>query len=253
VTEVAFAFMAARSTLGLAPLWARIDALDGKVPGDVQLVLYERVRHGLIAAAADFLREGIAAGPLAETIRLCGTSCAAIAAMLDDIAPRDLAERLARDSGNLTERGVPPDLARDVVRLAVLVDTPAIVATAERGGAAIRDTARAYLELARYLRVDEIAARAQELSPADDYERLAIGGGLASLGDAHRRLTAAFLRTAADRDLQVWFKACGPLAETAHRDLDAIATAPEMSVARLAVASARLAGLAQAMELSAAH
>src|SRR5690606_38188444 len=139
--------------------------------------------------------------------------------------------------------------ARDVVRLSVLVETPAIVATAERSGASIEDTARAYLEIASYLKIDVIAARAQELAPADDYERLAIGGGVASLGDAHRRLTASYLQFARDGSpsLGAWLEGCGSLADRAHRDLEAIAAAREMSVARLAVASARLAGLAQAV------
>ncbi|MGD9806436.1 MAG: NAD-glutamate dehydrogenase [Hyphomicrobiaceae bacterium] len=253
VTEVAFAFMAARGTLGLASLWARIDALDGRVAGDVQLGLYETVGHGLIAAATDFLREGVAASPLGETIRRCEAGCATIAGALDRIAPAALRDRLARDVSDLKAHGVPEDVARDVVRLSVLVETPAVVATAARSGASLEDTARAYLEIASYLRIDVIAARAQELAPADDYERLAIGGGIASLGDAHRRLTASFLRVSRTDmvDLAAWLESCGSLADRAHRDLEAIAATREMSVARLAVASARLAGLAQAVELSA--
>jgi len=255
VTDVAFAFMAARGTLGLASLWARIDALDGKLSGEMQLGLYERVRHGLVAAATDFLHENVAACPLAETIERCEAGCAALAAALDRIAPRDLAERLASESAALTAQGVPEDVARDVVRLSVLVETPAIVATAERGGASLEDTARAYLEIASYLRIDEIVARAQELAPADDYERLAIGGGVASVADAHRRLTAAFLRSSLTRaaDVAGWLEGRGSLADRARRDLMAIAAAREMSVARLAVASARLAGLAQSVEMAAAN
>jgi glutamate dehydrogenase len=254
VTEVAFEFMAARGTLGLASLWARIDALDGKVAGNVQLGLYERVRNGLVVAATDFLREGVAASPLGKTIERCAAGYAAIAKVLDRIAPPVLAQRLARDCADLVAHGVPEDVARDVVRLSVLVETPAMVATAERSDAATEDTARAYLEIASYLKIDEIVARAQELAPADDYERLAIGGGVASLGDAHRRLTASFLRSSASRtqDLGAWLDGSGSLAGRAHRDLEAIASAREMSVARLAVASARLAGLAQAVELNAA-
>ncbi|MGE0765223.1 MAG: NAD-glutamate dehydrogenase [Hyphomicrobiaceae bacterium] len=254
VTEVAFAFMAARGTLGLNALWARIDALDGRLSGEVQLGLYDRVRHGLVAAATDFLREGVASRPLAETIERCAAGHAVIAAALDRIAPRHLAERLAGDSRDLGAQGVPADVARDVVRLSVLVETPAIVATTERSGATVEATARAYFEIASYLKIDAIVARAQELAPADDYERLAIGGGVASLGDAHRRLTASFLRAMGqgEHDLGNWLAGCGSLADRAHRDLEAIAAAREMSVARLAVASARLAGLAQAIESSSA-
>ncbi len=249
VTDVAFAFTAARSTLGLAALWARIDALDGTIPGDVQLGLYERVGQGLVVAATHFLRDGVAANPLSETIARCGNGRATIVGAADRIFPAPVVERLAREAARLVAHGVPADLASDVVRLAVLVETPAIVTTADRSGATVEDTARAYLDIASYLRIDEIVARAQELAPADDYERLAIGGAVASLGDAHRRLAASLLdkrrgRTVSPGD---WLAACGSLADRAQRDLEAIAAAKEMSVARLVVASARLAGLAQAI------
>ncbi len=250
VTEVAFAFMAARGSLGLAALWARIDALDGVLQGAVQLALYERVRHGLVVAATDFLREGVAARPMSDTIARCSEASATISSALERVAPAALIERLQRDAVGLVATGVPQDLASDIVRLAVLVETPAIVSTAERARATVEDAARAYLEVADHLRIDEIVARAQELAPTDDYERLAIGGGVASLGDAHRRLAASFLETRREHSTSLadWLSGCGLLAGGARRDLEAIAAAREMSVARLAVASARVAGLAQAIE-----
>jgi glutamate dehydrogenase len=250
VTEVAFAFMAARGMLGLAELWARIDALDGKLSGDVQLSLYERVRHALVVASTDFLREGVATRPLSETIARCRDGSETIAADLEQVAPAPLAERLGQETQVLAESGVPADLARDVVRLGVLVETPAIVATAERTRATVEAAARAHLEIAGLLRIDEIVARAQELAPADDYERLAIGGGIASLGDAHRRLTAARIEASrgAEGGAAAWLAKSGGLGERARSDLTAIAAAREMTVARLAVAAARLSGLAQAMD-----
>jgi glutamate dehydrogenase len=250
VTDVAFAFMAARGTLGLAGLWARIDALDGALASDVQLGLYERVGQGLVVAATHFLREGVAARPLSETVTRCGHGGASLMEALGRIMPTVLTERLLKDSAHLVASGVPAELANDVVRLSVLAETPAIVATAERSGTSIADAARAYLTIASHFGIDEIVARAQELAPADDYERLAIGGGIASLGDAHRRLATSFLDKDRGRSasLDSWVAECGSLADRARGDLEAIAAAREMSVARLVVASARLAGLAEAIE-----
>ncbi|MGE3918775.1 MAG: NAD-glutamate dehydrogenase, partial [Hyphomicrobiaceae bacterium] len=188
VAEVAFAFMAARGMLDLASLWGRIDALDGKLDGEAQLALYERVRRALVAASTELLREGVAARPLAQTIDRCRRGCLAIGEALERVAPPSCNARLAADGKVMREQGVPDDVARDIARLTALVDTPAIVAIAEKTGASVEDSARAYLGLGAQLRIDEIVARAQELAPADDYERLAIGGGIASLGDAQRRI-----------------------------------------------------------------
>ncbi|MEZ5817918.1 MAG: NAD-glutamate dehydrogenase [Hyphomicrobiaceae bacterium] len=249
VTEVAFAFMAARGMLGLSPLWARIDAMDGKLAGGVQLALYERVRHGLVTAATDFLREGVASKPLSDTIDRYGAAHAAIASTLDRIAPPALAARLEREAQDLVGRAVPDNLARDVVRLSVLVQSPAIVSVAEGSGATIEEAAAVHLAIADFLKIDEIVARAQELAPADDYERLAVGGGVANLADANCRLATSYLvQPQQDRTgLGAWLAGSGSLADRAHRDLQAIAAAREMSVARLVVASARLSGLAQAI------
>ncbi|MDX2155563.1 MAG: NAD-glutamate dehydrogenase [Hyphomicrobiaceae bacterium] len=253
VAEVAFAFMAARGTLGLADIWQRIDALDGKVSGAVQLDLYERVRRVLVSATTDFLRDAVAARPLGETIERLGASCAAVAAELARLAPAQLMARLGAEADRLVARGVPADIAHDIARLDVLVQVPSIAATAAGAGGGLAEAAKAYLAIASALRIDEIVARAQELAPVDDYERLAISGGIAGLGEAHRRLAAASLARgpAAAVDVEAWLAGLGPISARAQSDLSAIAGAREMSVARLAVAAARLAGLADAARLAA--
>ena len=246
VAEVAFAFMAARGTLGLSELWPRIDALDGRLSGAVQLELYERVRHGLVGTASDFLRDGVAARPLQATIERHAAGARAIDVALEQLAPAPLAERLGADVASLVARGVAEDVARAVARLAVLAQAPAIVGIAERAGVDTAAAARAHLGIAAYLRTGEIAARAREMSPSDDYERLAISGGLASLDDAQRRLAVAYLAAGGDGgDVAGWLARSDAFGERVRHDLEQIASAPEMSVARLAVAAARLAGLAQ--------
>jgi glutamate dehydrogenase len=249
VTEVAFAFMAARGTLGLAALWQRLDSLDGVVSGAVQLELYERVRRVLVTATTDFLREGVAQRPLGETIEAYSAGFRAITGELTALLPAPLAQKLDADRERLTACGVPPDVADEIARLDVLVDVPSIVATALRAQVDVPAAAEAFLAIAAALRVGEIVARAHELSPSDDYERLAISGGIASLGEAHRRLAVdrvVACRTGDRRPVTEWLAALGPIAARAGSDLAAIAAAREMSVSRLAVAAARLTALAEA-------
>ena len=256
VSEVAFAFMAARGTLGLAGIWKRIDGLDGQVAGAAQLQLYERVRRALLTACSDFLREGIAAQPLAATIERFGAGCRALAGNIDNLLPQATADRLAADLAGLLDHGVPRDVASDLARLEVLVQVPSIMVTAGRAGTGVLPAARAHLEIAAALRVDEIVSRAHELAPSDDYERLAISGGLASLGEAHRRLASACLAAGGNVDgagLHGLLEGLGSVAARAVSDLDAIAGAREMSASRLAVAAARLTGVAEAAQAAVAR
>ena len=249
ITEVAFAFMAARGTLGLAELWRQVDALDGVVSSDVQLDLYERLRHALIVAATGILREGWANRRLSDTIANLRAGRDALADGLQELAPSVLATRLVVDAAGLSGHGVPQSLATDISRLAVLVETPAIAVTAEKSGTSITQAARVLMAIAAHLRLDEIVARARRLAPSDDYEYLAIVGAEAGLGEGQRRLAISYLRRSAAEpmDPAVWLARCGGLATRAKADLEAIASAREMSLARLTVASARLAGLAQAV------
>ncbi len=247
IGEVAFAFMAARGTLGLADLWSRIDALDGKLSGAVQLDLYERVRHALVVTASQFLRDGVASQPLQGTIDRHAAGARAIDGAFDRLAPAALAERLATDLANLIGRGVPDDVARAVTRLAVLVQTPAFIDIAMRAHTDPVAAAGAQMAMAEHLRTGEIAARAQEMSPSDDYERLAISGALGSLDVAQRRLAVAYLGAGSEgSDIADWFARSATLGDRARHELEQIAAAKDMSVARLAVAAARLSGLAQA-------
>ena len=68
ISEVAHAFMAARAVFGLADLWRRLDALDGKVAGSAQLDLYLSVQYVLNRNVAWFLRHAIAGTNLSDMI-----------------------------------------------------------------------------------------------------------------------------------------------------------------------------------------
>jgi glutamate dehydrogenase len=253
VTDVAFGFVAAREMLDLPNLWRDIDALDGRIPGRLQLDLHAAVQSALFSAVARLMGDGVAEQPLAQTIdRLIAAAEAVRGGLSADLPPATRA-RIEADREKLTASGVPDTLAAGLSRLPLLAATPDILAISARGRNVIDEAARAYLDVGGYLRIDEIASRAQGMAPADDYERLAIGGGVASLGDAHRRLAIALMAARRGRPMSVgdWLAQCGPLADRARGDLERIAAGHDMSVARLAVASARLGGLAQAVNGSA--
>ncbi|MBS0243535.1 MAG: NAD-glutamate dehydrogenase, partial [Proteobacteria bacterium] len=229
VTDVAFAFSAARGMLGLAELWGRIDALDGSLAGTAQLELYERVRSALVIASPALMRGGVAEAPLDGTIDRLSKAATAVTETLAGSAPAALSARIEAGRSALAALGVPDDLARDVARLPVLAETPSVVAVADASGGEIARAARAMFAVESSLGVGEISARARDLAPADDYERLAIGGSIASLGDGVRSLAAAFLKSGVP-DLDQWLSAAGPLAQVAGRDLSAIAGGRDIGI-----------------------
>ena len=68
ISEVAHAFMATRAVFSLADAWRRIDGLDGKVSGAIQLDLYGRIQQILNRNVAWFLRHDISTGSLTDAI-----------------------------------------------------------------------------------------------------------------------------------------------------------------------------------------
>jgi glutamate dehydrogenase len=249
IAEVAFAFMAARQALGLADVWQRIDALDGQIEGSLQLDLYERARKALVTAVGDILRDEGPGDAIGPTVQRLEAGVAALSRPDARIVPAAMAGAIADEARDLVERGVPEDVAEAVARLALLRRVPGLVGTARLAGVDVARAAFHQLSLAAALGLDLIADAGEQIAALDDYERLAVQGGLQGLSDGGRRLTlAALARYAGDTEegLGRWLAGLGPVARRAMADLAVIAGEPGISVARLTVASARVAALADA-------
>ncbi len=253
LAQVAFAFMAARGALGLADLWRRIDALDAKIPGELQLDIYEHVRAALAIATGDVLGDGAASQPLGSTIDAYSAGVEAVAAAAGDVAPVQLSARIRQQSADFAARGVPAELAGDLATLPLLQQVPAIVGTARRAGTDVVTAARCHLALSEILGVDRLALRSAEIAATDDYERMAVAGARAGMANSLRRLTVACLARqpiAGAADVLPWLQGVGGVVLRTCTELQDIAAGTEMSVARLSVASARLNALAEAAEVA---
>jgi len=86
---------------------------------------------------------------------------------------------------------VPPELARRLATLRVLVAAPDIVMVADRAGQNIAEVAATYFAAEAFFRLDQIVGAARGIVISDYFDRLALDRALDSIGDAERRLTAA--------------------------------------------------------------
>ena len=118
--DVALAFMAVREVFELPQLWQRIDALDGKLGGSVQLSLYEATQELVRTETLWFLHDGKAIGDLAGTIARHGEGLNALKPAIEDVMPARLKEHIADVEQRFVVSGVPADLAADVARLEAL-------------------------------------------------------------------------------------------------------------------------------------
>ncbi len=191
---IAAAFAAVRDSYDMPALNEEINALDGKVSGEVQLALYAAVQDLLIDRLVWFLRNGDLTQGLAAVVGHHRQGIAALAAALDTLPPEAGAIRAARTS-DLKNTGVPEDLAQRMADLTVLAVAPDVVWIVDRTKQPIAAIAATYFAAAAFFRLDRVAAEARKIVVSDYFDRLALDRALDAIGDAERRLTAAMVAT----------------------------------------------------------
>ena len=160
---IAAAYAATRDSFGLTEMNVAIDALDGVVPGRLQLRLYGELQDLLMNRIVWFIRHVDFATHSLDAI--IGTYEAGIAEverhLRDALAPRP--GRMGGADAGLVEQGAPEDLARRLAALPDLVAAPDIVLTAQRTGKSVADIARTHFALEAAFRLGAlIGARARD-------------------------------------------------------------------------------------------
>jgi glutamate dehydrogenase len=255
--QIAAAFAAVRDSYGMTALNSEIDALDAKIPGQLQLELYHAVEDLLLDRVVWFLRNAELAQGLAAIVAHYREGIAAVEAALEAALPQAPAAALAAREGELRRQGVPEALARRIAALPALVGAPDIVMVADRTGRGIAEVAATYFAAAAFFRLDRIVGAARGIVIADYFDRLALDRALDSIGEAERRLTAAMMANAgAGRAaVEAWVAPRKAEVERISMAINEIANSG-LTLSKLSVAASLLGDLARAeaaRELSAGN
>jgi glutamate dehydrogenase len=191
--SIASAFAAVRDSYGMTALNTAIDGLDNKIPGKLQLELYAAVQDVLLDRLIWFLRNVDLAKGLAELVTHYRNGIAVVAAALDRALSSEILNAGAARRQELTEAGVPEELAGRIADLRALTAAPDIVLVADRTGRPIEEVASTYFAAVAYFRLDRIASAANTIPVVDYFDRLALDRARDSIGDAERRLAAAMV------------------------------------------------------------
>ncbi|MBL0407814.1 NAD-glutamate dehydrogenase [Microvirga aerilata] len=188
---IAAAYAATRDSFGLVETNAAIDALDGVVPGHVQLRLYGDLQDLLMNRIVWFIRNvDFTNHSLDEIIGTYRAGIAEVERTLPDTL--SAAARTAWDARAkvLADQGVPRDLACRIAALPDLVAAPDIVQTAQKTDKPVGDIASTHFALEASFSLGALIGAAQEISVSDYFDRLALDRAIDSIAYAHRGLTA---------------------------------------------------------------
>ena len=186
--SIAAAFAAVRDSYGMTALNGEIDALDNKISGKLQLALYQAVQDLLLDRLVWFLRNVDLTQGLASIVAHYRDGIAAVEAVLDDVLPEAAAAARREREAELRREGVPPELARRLAMLRVLVAAPDIVMVADRAGQNIAEVAATYFAAEAFFRLDQIVGAARGIVISDYFDRLALDRALEF--DRRRRAAA---------------------------------------------------------------
>ncbi|HEY5107550.1 MAG TPA: NAD-glutamate dehydrogenase [Caulobacteraceae bacterium] len=260
VAELIIAFEGARQVLRFAGLWARIEALDGKVPAAAQTALFRELAYVLRGQtywlARRAAREATGVSALITTYRPAMDALKKLVPAV--LSPFEQKAAVRRAAGWI-KAGAPKDVAHSVALMRPLTVAATLTDLAAGGGWSLAPTAYVYHRVGGVFGFDRLRAAAGSRAAGDAYERLAVRRLIEDMLAEQAALTGAVMRFAgeANRDepeaerargaLNAWSTANAEATRAARKTIEDIAKdGGGWSFAKLTIANAALRELAGA-------
>ncbi|MEO3978144.1 NAD-glutamate dehydrogenase [Streptomyces sp. CAU 1734] len=193
IEEVVRAQTAAREIFGLGAVWDAVEALDNKVAADVQTRIRLHSRRLVERGTRWLLGNRPQPLELAETIEFFADRVEQVWADLPKLLRGADLDWYRNILDELTEAGVPEELALRVAGFSSAFPTLDIVAIADRVDKDPLAVAEVYYDLADRLRITQLMDRIIELPRADRWQSMARASIREDLYAAHAMLTADVL------------------------------------------------------------
>jgi glutamate dehydrogenase len=232
VADVARAYALTRDAFGVLDVNMAIDALDAKISGKLQMELYGAVQQFTIERMMWFMRHVDFKPGLAALVERFKTGAAM---------------PLPDGENPWLAKGVPPDLANQMQRLASFAAVPDATLVAERAKASPSDAMQTLTAMANMLDVPRLRHAAGMVVTADSYERQAIMRAMDGVDSALRSLAVEALQGsgAGDAGVALWAKTRESDLARVQRTTREMLTGPP-SLAKVSVAAGTLRDLDRA-------
>ncbi|MGA4798558.1 NAD-glutamate dehydrogenase [Streptomyces lavendulocolor] len=193
IEEIVRAQTAARAIFGLSEVWDAVEALDNRVPAEVQTRIRLHSRRLVERGTRWLLGNRPQPVQLAETVEFFAERVEQVWAKLPQMLRGADQEWYESIVAELTSEGVPEELALRVAGFSSAFPTLDIVAIADRTGKDPMAVAEVYYDLADRLSITQLMDRIIELPRADRWQSMARASIREDLYAAHAALTADVL------------------------------------------------------------
>ncbi|MCL6710357.1 NAD-glutamate dehydrogenase [Pseudomonas sp. R2.Fl] len=244
--DVVKAALLTRDGLGLPALWARIDALDGKIPGLVQNHLYSVAGQAYSELTRLLLETATAAGEVGPALEKLSKAVGSLRSAIAQALPGPSRDAVTREIETFVEAGVPEDLASEVCFLPTLAITPEIMEISERTATAFPRAIAGFFTVTETFQVGRVLDLANRVVTVDHYDNQALMRSLDRIGETRRRIVcAALLGHKSDRDpISAWSAGDAQRIARVREELKLLVESGEPSLSRVTVAAGLLGDLA---------
>ncbi|MET7716004.1 NAD-glutamate dehydrogenase [Streptomyces sp. NPDC005407] len=241
IEEIVRAQTAAREIFGLGAVWDAVEALDNKVAADVQTRIRLHSRRLVERGTRWLLGNRPQPLELAETIDFFAERVEQVWGELPKMLRGADLEWYERILQELTDAGVPEELALRVAGFSSAFPTLDIVAIADRTKKEPMAVAEVYYDLADRLRITQLMDRIIELPRADRWQSMARASIREDLYAAHAMLTADVLSvgngaSTPEERFKAWEQKNSAILGRARSTLEEIQSSDTFDLANLSVA-----------------
>ncbi|MYS88334.1 MULTISPECIES: NAD-glutamate dehydrogenase [Streptomyces] len=239
--EIVRAQTAARAIFRSAEVWDGVEALDNKVEADVQTRIRLHSRRLVERGTRWLLNNRPQPLQLAETVDFFADRVEQVWGQLPKLLRGADLEWYQKIYDELTDAGVPDELATRVAGFSSAFPTLDIVSVGDRMGREPLDVAEVYYDLADRLRITQLMDRIIELPRADRWQSMARAAIREDLYAAHAALTADVLAvgngtSTPEQRYKAWEQKNAAILGRARTTLEEIQSSEAFDLANLSVA-----------------
>lgn len=193
-SEVTKAYIIVRDAFELPALWASIEAMDNKVPAEVQLKAMGEIRKLFEYSVAWFLARFGAQLNMSKDVAQYHDGIMELRQTLDKFVTPGVKEQIDQRRQVYQRDGLPEDLARQIALMPVLSSACDIIRIAIEDKAAIEAAARIYFEIGDIFHLDWLRQQARYLPTDSQWQSEAIEGLITQLYSCQAGLSMKILK-----------------------------------------------------------